>query len=425
MQARSYLFCGQRLDEWLDLTQRSAVDAVGRIARDQFMNASVDDVVEHIVARHQVAPLELLVEHAAVEDVVERSLRVDDYGREIAVPASTFTTKTPFRGNPKLWDLSPSLSTSDPPTGTIRAHGSDGGDLLFVQTVRSGQTRDLKAERQRHIDSIRQYLQSQREGIEHHNARLPAQVRDEVLQRRNRLMEQSGLLESLGLPLETREGQPTFEPLPIERAIKPLPPCPPGGYKPEPALTDTQYDDIIRLLRHMGRSFEQTPQSVSSLDEEALRDLLLAALNTHYRGQATGEAFRKAGKTDIRIEAGDRSAFVAECKLWKGQAQFTSGLDQLLTYLIFRDAKTSLVVFNKSVADRSKVLAEIRAALEGHRAFKRFEEGKEDGELRVVLRSLADQTRDLRCHVFMFHMPCDKSRPVRQRRVAPKKTKKK
>ncbi len=40
-------------------------------------------------------------------------------------------------------------------------------------------------------------------------------------------------------------------------------------------------------------------------------------VNTHYRGQATGETFNKSGKTDILVRDGDRNVFVAECKWWE------------------------------------------------------------------------------------------------------------
>jgi len=82
-------------------------------------------------------------------------------------------------------------------------------------------------------------------------------------------------------------------------------------------------------------------------DPIPLRDILLAHLNGHYQGDATGEAFRRSGKTDIRIEDGIRAAFVAECRVWNGQKELSQAIDQLLGYLTWRDCKAAIIIFNK------------------------------------------------------------------------------
>lgn len=38
--------------------------------------------------------------------------------------------------------------------------------------------------------------------------------------------------------------------------------------------------------------------------------------------EAQGETFNKSGKTDILISEESRSAFIAECKIWRGQKKF-------------------------------------------------------------------------------------------------------
>jgi hypothetical protein len=54
-----------------------------------------------------------------------------------------------------------------------------------------------------------------------------------------------------------------------------------------------------------------------------------------------GAVFSRSGKTDITVTAGDRHAFVAECKVWGGAAKFTEAVDQLLSYLVWRDSGVS------------------------------------------------------------------------------------
>ena len=81
------------------------------------------------------------------------------------------------------------------------------------------------------------------------------------------------------------------------------------------------------------------------MKEEDLRNTLLAALNATYKGNANGETFRNRGKTDICIEQENRAAFVAECKMWTGQAEVSKAVSQLDGYLTWRDCKTALIYF--------------------------------------------------------------------------------
>jgi hypothetical protein len=70
--------------------------------------------------------------------------------------------------------------------------------------------------------------------------------------------------------------------------------------------------------------------------------------------------FRKDGK----------NVFIAECKSWKGEKAFGETLDQLLSYLSWRDTKTAVVLFNRN-ADFSTVLGKIAEIAPRHANFKR------------------------------------------------------
>lgn len=124
------------------------------------------------------------------------------------------------------------------------------------------------------------------------------------------------------------------------------------------------YEEILAILRHAGATMERTPNSYRSMGEEDLRNVLLASLNSSFKGIATGEAFRNNGKTDICIEAENRAAFVAECKMWTGEKEVAAAIAQLDSYLTWRDCKTALIYFVRrkdflSVANKmSNVLRE-------------------------------------------------------------------
>jgi len=147
-----------------------------------------------------------------------------------------------------------------------------------------------------------------------------------------------------------------------------------------------------------------SPQTYTVHGEEELRDMLLSHLNGYFKGAATGETFRKSGKTDIRIEDADRAAFVAECKIWHGQKQLTEAVSQLLSYLTWRDCKAAIIVYNKNNRQFSEILQRIPEALKSHNRFVKEEASGYDGEWRFVLRSEHDDLRLIHCHVFAFDL---------------------
>ena len=128
-------------------------------------------------------------------------------------------------------------------------------------------------------------------------------------------------------------------------------------------IKESDYINIKQIISLACSSFEHTPSACHKLDEEELRDMLLSNLNTHYNATATGETFSKNGKTDIRIQFENKSAYIAECKIWHGISKFREAITQLFSYTTWRDIKTSLIVFNKEVKDFSSILNKIKEEL--------------------------------------------------------------
>jgi hypothetical protein len=98
---------------------------------------------------------------------------------------------------------------------------------------------------------------------------------------------------------------------------------------------------------------------------EEIRDHFLLQLNGHYHGSATGETFNGAGKTDILVRQEDKTLFIGECKIWRGPASFTDAIDQLFTYLTWRDTKCAIVVFCKN-KKFDPVLEAMKTEVENH-----------------------------------------------------------
>jgi hypothetical protein len=137
--------------------------------------------------------------------------------------------------------------------------------------------------------------------------------------------------------------------------------------------------------------------------EEDIRNFFLAALNTYFEGQATGETFRKSGKTDILISEKNRAAFVAECKLWRGEQYLLEGLDQLLAYATWRDSKCAILLFNKNVAGFESIRAGMAESLGKSVVFRAHHQVVELGEWRIIAAQPEDEAQLVRVHVFLFN----------------------
>jgi len=288
-----------------------------------------------------------------------------------------------------------------PPSGIVR-----GGcvDMTFEHPL-DEPLEKIKHRLDENLRYLRDHVGWQKPTVDSFNNGLAASAKSAVEARRARLAKHDQLADILNLPLARSGNAPEMRPIQVERrAVKPLPPPPAGGYKREWEVPSAEYEHILAVIRHEGRTFESTPRTYRVHDEEELRDIILAHLNGHYKGDATGETFRRSGKTDIRIEMDSRAAFVAECKLWRGPKTIAASIDQLLEYLTWRDCKTAIVIFNKDTAGFTDLLAKVPEAIRAHHRFMKMTDDSAQGEWRCVVRSKDDDARLIHIAVFVFNL---------------------
>jgi hypothetical protein len=151
---------------------------------------------------------------------------------------------------------------------------------------------------------------------------------------------------------------------------------------------------------------ERTPSVFVNMDEEGIRVHFLVQLNGQYEGQATGETFNGAGKTDILVRVGDRNIFIAECKSWDGPKSLRDAIDQFLGYATWRDSKMAIFLFNRT-RQLSMVLARVPEVVGDHPAFVRRENYAAQTGFRFVLKRLDDPARELLLSVLVFEVPAD------------------
>lgn len=402
----SPLFNKRVLGEVLKEFQRQALQEVDSMHRDQFLSTTEDELVEHIHTKHQVNPLILHEENSVRTEPEEITIDEANFDRCIRVHGFKITISIPFDGAIGLWQSCPSEFKTLCPSGIIRSDGAENGILGIDLEASSGTPyEEIKKSIDKNIELIKCYIEYQKKDLEYFHKHLSFNIRKQVQSRRERLRLHDGIVERLNIPLKHRDNVPEIKPIGMKRKlVRPLPPIPKEGFKAEPGISDADYDHILKVIKHEGRTFETAPKTFHIHDEEGLRDILLAHLNGHYEGAATGETFRKKGKTDIRIEDRERSAFVGECKIWKGSKELLEAVDQLCGYTTWRDCKAALIIFNKHNKKFSELLSVIPENLKKHPRFKRDLPTSESGEWNFVFSSEEDENRLIYIRMFIFNL---------------------
>jgi hypothetical protein len=226
-----------------------------------------------------------------------------------------------------------------------------------------------------------------------------------VTERKEEYLKHSNVLESLGVPFKKKQHVPETFAVPIKRQ-QPLirkPATSSEPYIPEPALDAETYRHILRICYDTGIEIERHPSIYAGKDEETLRDHFLMVLAPHFQS-VTGETFNKQGKTDILIRHEGSNVFVAECRFWRGQKAHYKTIDQLLSYLTWRDSKTAILYFitNKQLAP---VLETVKDATQEHPCFTKYDKESARGWYSYHFHLLEDETRGVQLAIVCFHFP--------------------
>lgn len=304
----------------------------------------------------------------------------------------------PYTGSKGIFRCRPNTHLSAPPYADV----FDKHIRLTISFSHHIGKNQINAKCKNVLDDLRTCVANANNQVSSYNDSWINLVRHEAEVRRSRLSDYDSLAQSLGMQLESNSAGSQTDSVTPERKIDSQ-----GSFNQ--ASDDELFEDILYLIRGQGQTFETTPKSYERHDEEGLRDIILSQLNTVFDGWATGETFRKEGKTDICIRRNDGSAFVGECKIWNGKSSIAPALDQLLGYMTWRDNHATLIIFNKNVKGFSKIVEDIPSALEKYPLAINSPQAESRGEWRILVRGKDDQGHQVVIHVFAFNLYSERS----------------
>ena len=91
---------------------------------------------------------------------------------------------------------------------------------------------------------------------------------------------------------------------------------------------------------------------------------------------------------------------MAECKIWKGQKNFTAAIEQLLGYLTWRDSKTALLIFSRNKNFKEVLQAAKEALSEDDRCISLKEPRENEFDCKYVFEGKPGDTTRIRVMIF-------------------------
>ncbi len=396
---------------WHDMERHQLQEmqkAVAALDGNRLLNTAVEDLVLYFKNKFQIEIPTLLTEEIVVD---QREIQIDvsrdneriisDRSRPFHMPGTEIQVEIPFTGEAEAFKIRPTTYSIRTPRAEVR------GNLLVLKIVGT----NLEAERvrsniDRTVNEIQSHLTTLRVNALGLRTQLPTQARSAIESRRQKLLGDRNLVGDLGFKMKPRPGtNQTFTAPEVRKRLAPsLPAASTLLYKPEPALSNADYEHILGVLQNMVLVMERSPSAFETMDEESIRSHFLVQLNGHYEGQASGETFNYEGKTDILVRSEGKNIFIGECKFWSGPKMLTETIDQVLGYTSWRDTKVAVIVFNRN-KDFSRVLSSIIETAKGHKNFKRELTGSTETTFRYCFAHKDDKNRELFLTILGFDVP--------------------
>lgn len=369
------LFATAEINEYFEKKTKELIHEIDCITDQEILNSDLDGWVTYVTSKVRIEPLQLFPEH--VEKRMEPAQKkfehyyFSPYEPEYVIKTGAkFFYSLPFVGDHNLWSYKPTqFYMSHCLIDKVENETTDSLGYVHYSTFIPESELDILGDEPSFTDKDSDGILSYVEGmvrfvnndVKRFNGSIEGEIQILMTDRKERLMRLSKLSEKTGIHLDLSGSQLLPKPIPLPRIIKkPVEKPNKKIIKIEYAIEQEQYEYLLRIIHDTGTSAEATVSSFSKLSEEEYRDVLLAAINTHYLQPAVGEGFRRVGKTDILYTFKNQAAFIAECKIWSGTKVVEEAIEQLFSYSTWKDNKLALVLLNK----HNKNFLEIRTTIE-------------------------------------------------------------
>jgi hypothetical protein len=408
------------------------LETIENIHDENMLTIELNELTEHYTQEFKIQPLVLYLGQiyetlAAVE--LQRYYHMSNkppYGAGIyTVDGYRISYHIPFSGDnrllylypvyavPKKYEIEDIVITEDSAIRTMVFSLEYTKDELGKKVTPEFKSEEFLREFKRYIEIIDEINKR----VEEFNIRLPVLIKGALIQRKQNADEYLALRKTLSIPLERNPNAPNTIPIPLKKVQNINPKMTGAGQlTAEYTISNADYKNIRRIIGFAGFSMEKTAATFNKLNEDSLRDVMVAFLNTHYLGTATGEAFCKTGRADIHILFENKAAYIAECKIWRSEECLKAAIGQIFNYTTWRDVKTSIIIFNKDSKYFQRLLSSIDDYLkENKQCQTKF--SLSENEWLCTFKQSSDAEDSITIHIIAFNLYLKPARKNKDKRI--------
>lgn len=406
------LYTGNYFDAFADECRSKLINEINSQIDSYILNVNVDDLITHLVQKYTFDLPEFHFEKVYV-DTIEKDitgLRFPRYDFMISDTTKVFRKQViiyhiPYTGDINLLQLRPNPYT----LMSYEANFDTRQKCVLIEIINfHNDPEKIKQQFNQEVNYLSSNYGNIRNNCQTYNLGLEALVRSTIEARRQQVLQKNSLLASLGVPMKKKEDVAETFSVPNPKLkekiiVKPI--VFEKDFKPEPALDDSNYKKILKIINDVGKNFERLPSTYKGKNEEDIRDHLLLILDPNFElGSAGGETFNKTGKTDISLRYDSSVVFVAECKYWRGEKTYLKTIDQLLGYLTWRNSKVAVINFVQN-NEFSDVLEKVKTSSKTHPNFLKEMISNDESWLNYKFHLNGDRNREIDIAVISFHLP--------------------
>jgi len=367
-------------DEFFNKFIEQIKEEISRISDDTIQNTDIEELKDYYFEKWKIQPISLFLDElnpipseGKVKRYTNHYMTNDDF---YYYDGYKIIYSIPFDGDNRLFDVIPSsifsqrFHVSHIEYSTDEKYGIITYTLEYTKQEIDGKaTPDfVRKQFDTSFQNIKQTIDDLNNDVQRYNNSIQYIIKNSLEARKKKADEFVKLCESLAIPLKTNPHAPNVKPILLKKNIVKKPEMPKVKQREtEYGISSGDYENIIKIIGMAGYSMEKAVKTFNKFTEEELRDVFLAFLNTHYLQMATGETFSKNGKTDIHIQFDNKSAYIAECKIWNGENILQEAINQLNSYTTWHDVKTSIIIFNKKNKDFLKLLTKVKTFLDNNK----------------------------------------------------------
>lgn len=409
-QHHNTLFYGEFLSKEYESRSNTILSAIENEDDNYVLNVSETEYMKHLLSVHGFCMPIIIFDEVFVEDV-EENIPIEMFPNHFLysnppkfIKKQVVKYQIPCEGDIELLYYRPSTIMCSMPSNIKLSK-----DKIVIEIINFNNNIDeIRQEYNNAIEKLRQMYSFLHRDIEKYNNQLRNFALTSFKNRKQVILNKHNILASLGVPIKKSANVPkTFSvPRPANRKIimkKPI--VTETGYKPDPTIDIECYNDILKIINDVGKNFERMPSVYASKGEEDLRDHILLVLDPNFsNGSASGETFNKKGKTDIQLRYDSSVIFIAECKFWKGEKVLMKTIDQLFSYLTWRDSKAAIIFF-VSQKGFSDIISKVKTAVTTHCNYLGYVDSPDESWINYRFHINGDRNREVRLAILLFHIP--------------------